>query len=97
MVEDTFFRYDEIIPSLIEHRFEEITEVGQTSEEYNYLLHVFELDGHYYWAKSYLDEISQISVYGPFANKEHTQKLKKNIDKRILAYLRRRYGTVRIR
>ena len=66
-VEDFELRdQDPITPTLIEHRCEEIFVGGQLSEHYNYFRYHFAAFGAHCWARSYVDEIHRVTIYGAF-------------------------------
>lgn len=87
-----FVEEDELTPSLIEHRCEEMFEGDQLVGTYNYVYYEFRAQDHFYWARSYLDEIEEVSIFGPFSDETRQEKLNDPIDTRIVAYFRRRYA-----
>ena len=86
---------DKISPSLIEHRCEEIFNNGQLENKYNYIRYEFETRHHTYWARSYLNETDEVSIFGPFLKADPTEiDDSAKIDESILSYLRRRYKII---
>ncbi|MES1202158.1 MAG: hypothetical protein ABUS57_12005 [Pseudomonadota bacterium] len=81
---------DAVTPSLIDHKCEEIAD----GPRYNYLRYEFEIDGRFYWARTYLDEIESVSIFGPFEIREKMEFPTEDIDPRVLAYFQRRYKTI---
>jgi hypothetical protein len=66
MTEHRFVDRDEVVPTEIEHRCEELF-VGDACEaRYNYIIYHFDCDGAYFWARTYIGEINTVSVHGPF-------------------------------
>ena len=71
---------DPILPVRITHNCERIWNGDSLEQEYNYLVYEFSTEQGSYTARTYLDTIHQVSIYGP-----------SKIDERVLAYLRRRF------
>ncbi len=86
---------DDITPTQITHGSEQILNSGQLEQDYNYLVYEFETATRLIRARSYLDEIESVSLFGPFA-KDDPQKPLYNepIDQRVIDYLYRRYLVV---
>lgn len=83
---------DEITPTQIIHGSEQILNAGQLEQDYNYLVYEFETATHLIRARSYLDEIEKVSVFGPFAKDDPQRPLyNEPIDQSVLDYLNRRY------
>ena len=92
MAENRFEDDDPILPVRITHECERIWNGNSLEQEYNYLVYEFDTELHSYWARSYLDDINKVSIYGPFrSNKREPALGKQEIDERIVAYFRRRY------
>ena len=60
---------DPIAPVEITHSVDEIVVDGQMQARYNYLAYHFEVEGDYCRARTYLNDIGTVSVYGPFAGR----------------------------
>jgi|SRR3954447_26515870 hypothetical protein len=95
------FRMDEedaIVPVRITHNSEQIWNRDRLEQDYNYLVYEFETERHRYRARTYLNNIRTVAVYGPF-EKDSTSVAPLEdfeIDQRVLAYLRRRYAEITI-
>ena len=89
---------DAISPVRITHSSEQIWNDDTLEQSYNYLDYEFETEQHLYRARSYLDEIQTVAVYGPFdklsPGPHPTEGV--DIDPRVVAYLRRRYLEITI-
>jgi len=85
---------DEVNPAEIEHRCEEIFEGDQLSERYNYRVYHFVAGSRYFWARTYVEEISTIAVYGPFDGRASMNRLAGPIDDQVVSYLRRRFKNI---
>lgn len=87
---------DLIQPIIVKHLCDEIWDGPNLEQKYNYLVYEFETDLHSYRARSYLDEIDSVAIYGPFLKDSNdTWALESlEIDPRVLAYFRRRYRKV---
>lgn len=90
---------DVVVPTEIEHKVEEVwggEKADQLEQRYNFIDYHFELDGVYLRARTYLDDIGDVVVFGPFERRGSI----KNVDApkakdAVLAYLSRRFRTVR--
>lgn len=92
MAETRLEDVDLILPVRITHECERIWNGNSLEQEYNYLVYEFDTDRHSYWARSYLDDINKVSIFGPFRpNTRNPAPGKQEIDERVLAYFRRRY------
>ena len=80
---------NEANPVEIEHSCEEIFDADQPSEKYSHLVYHFVANGRYFWARTYIEEISTIALYGPFDGRASTNRLADPIDEGILSYFRR--------
>jgi hypothetical protein len=90
---------DVVVPTEIEHKLEEIRageKADQLEQVYNFIDYHFEPDGVYLRARAYLDDIGVAVVFGPFERRGSTKAVDapKATDA-VLAYLRRRFRTVR--
>ena len=89
---------DPILPISITHNSEQMWSGSNLEQSYNYLVYHFETEEHLYRARAYLDEIDTVSVYGPLKKDElpdwgsFLQEIE--IDRRIIAYLRKRYAKI---
>ena len=90
-MEDRFIEHDSIQPTQIEHKCEEIYFGDKLEQKYNYLVYHFEIDGAYFWARAYLDEIETVSLHGPFESREIVAPIAGQLDSGMIAYFRRRY------
>jgi hypothetical protein len=93
-MEAWFVDEDPILPVAIEHRCEEIRDGSRLEQQYNYIDYHFESDGAYFWARTYLDRITVISLFGPFDGRTTRRPTGGAIPEAVLAYLRRRFPTV---
>jgi len=85
---------DDIKPSEIEHKCEVIVAGAEVVERYNYFVYHFDCAGRYFWAKAYIDDISTVSVYGPFDGRETRRLLPGVVDEAVLSYLKRRFTEI---
>jgi hypothetical protein len=93
------FRIDEedpILPVRITHNSEQIWNGNTLEQNYNYLVYEFETEQHRYRARTYLNKIRTVAVYGPFAKDSASFAPLEGveIDQRVLVYLRRRYAEI---
>lgn len=88
---------DSILPVRIAHNCERVWHGDVLYAEYNYLDYEFETDEHRYRARTYLDTVCEVAVYGPFLKSTQytTPAEGVAIDRRILDYLRRRFPVVK--
>ena len=93
-MEAWFVDEDPILPVAIEHRCEEIRDGSRLEQQYNYIDYHFESDGAYFWARTYLDQITVVSLFGPFDGRTTRRPTGGAIPEAVLAYLRRRFPTV---
>jgi hypothetical protein len=94
MEEFRFVDDDGIRPTEIEHRSEEMFDGDTLSQKYNYLVYHFRCDGAYFWARSYVESIDTVSVYGPFAGRDDTTPVPGPVSEAVLAYLQRRFKRI---
>ena len=89
---------DAILPARIVHNSEQIWDGNTLEQNYNYLVYEFETDEHLYRARAYLDDLQTVSILGRFdrVSSQHEILTSEQVDPRILAYLRRRYGVIEI-
>jgi len=90
---------DAVVPTEIEHNIDEIwggEKADQLEQYYNFLDYHFELDGVYFRARAYLDEIEIAVLFGPFERRGSINKVADpKAEDAVLAYLRRRFRDVR--
>ena len=91
---------DPIAPVSIEHSVDEIwsdVRRRKLQQKYNFLDYHFEKNGRYFRARAYLDEISTVTLFGPFAGRSSTEP---TIDPvfadEVATYLRRRYRKLKV-
>jgi len=92
---------DLIQPVQIEHCIDEIW-TGENEDVleqyYNYIDYHFERDGAYMRARTYLDEIKTVSVFGPFQQRGSIEKVRSpKLAADVHRYLNRRYNKVQQR
>lgn len=97
---ETKFRIDEqdpILPVRITHNCEQLWNGNVLEQDYNYLMYEFETEKYLYRARAYLDDIRAVAVFGPFEKDAVSSARSEGVemDQRVLAYLRRRYGTIK--
>lgn len=97
MVEIRMENEDAVVPVRITHNSEQIWHGDILQASYNYLDYEFETEQHRYRARAYLDEIHAVAVYGPFDKTSYEPRPVEGveIDQRVLAYLRRRFGEIK--
>lgn len=98
---ETFLSDDKDLPDRIEHGCDIIVDdAGELEQYYNYLVYHFSGVGHGLWARTYLDEMNHITLYGSISETD-----KRSIDpaafssekgQEIVRYLQRRYSEVRL-
>jgi hypothetical protein len=89
-----FVDHDPVRPTAIEHKCEEIFEGDGQEQRYNYLIYHFDRNGVYFWARTYLDDIETVSLYGPFESKVTMKPVGGPLDEAVLAYLKRRFSKI---
>jgi hypothetical protein len=85
---------DGVEPSDIDHKCDVLLSGESFVEKYNYLIYHFDLDGRYFWARAYIDQIDTVSIYGPFDGRVTRKPLSGAPDEAILAYLKRRFKEI---
>jgi hypothetical protein len=85
---------DPILPVRITHKSEQIWNGDRLEQDYNYIMYEFETEQHRYHARTYLNNVRTVAVYGPFEKGDARLAPVEGIeiDRRVLAYLRRRYS-----
>lgn len=87
---------DPVTPVSIEHRCEEIIIGGEVEQHYNYLVYALAYEGRRYAARAYLDQIEEVSLYGPFGPEGDDKRLPGPIPEPVLAFFMRRYRTISV-
>ena len=82
-------------PVRIEHRFAELIVDGRLEQRYNYIYYAFETEHAFYWARAYLEDANEVSVYGPFDLSTQKTRIDSPLDPEVIAYLKRRYPIVK--
>ena len=77
---------DPVQPTAIEHK----------CDEDNYIVYHFDGDGAYFWARTYLDDIKTVSLYGPFENRATMKPIGVSVNDAVLVYLQRRFSKVEL-
>ena len=97
MAEFRIDQEDAILPVRITHNSEQIWNGDTLEQNYNYLVYEFETEQHRYRARTYLNTIRTVAVYGPFAKDSNSLAPLDGVqmDQRVLAYLRRRYVEIK--
>lgn len=87
---------DAIVPVRITHNSEQIWNRETLEQHYNYLVYEFETEEHRYGARSYLDEIHTVAIFGPFKKDDESDTPLESveIDPRVISYLSRRYSEI---
>jgi len=95
--ESEFVCADSITPDRIEHKVEEIFDDGALNQKYNYIVYSFCSSGATMTARTYLDEIDSVSVFGPFLA-EDTQEIVEApaLFNGVLLYLSRRFHFIEV-
>ena len=94
MAEHRIVDRDEVVPTEIEHRCEETFAGEELEQKYSYIVYYFNCNGAYFWARTYIDEIDTVSVYGPFEGRRTTSRIRGPLDEGMLSYLKRRFRRV---
>ncbi len=83
-------------PYKIEHLKDVIEVNGEIEQVYNYLINRFEGFEAYIWARACLDEIKEVSLYGPFtSSNDLTQVDNPDLHRVVLDYLHFRFRVVK--
>jgi hypothetical protein len=90
---------DPITPIRIRHQVDEIiAENGAVEECYNFIDYDFEQPGAYIRARTYVDEIESVTVYGPFDSSRSMVAVNApELERAVLQYLERRFRRVKRR
>ena len=88
---------DPIQPASISHEVDEVLDGDTLPERYNYIVYEFELGGYYVKARTYLDRIETVSVYGPYAAKNSLTLVEAPaFFEAVLSYLKRRFSRIQM-
>ncbi len=86
---------DPIRPTAILHNIDEIDAEETPDVVYNYLVYAFERDGAVCKARTYLDTIEEVSVFGPFAGPDDLRPIEApGFRADVLSYLKRRFRVI---
>ena len=92
---DTPPETDPISPVEIVHEVDNFFSDGQLVQNYNYLHYHFEKYGAYLRARTYLDEVNSVSIFGPFTDRRSLKEVDApNLRNEAIAYLRRRFSVI---
>ena len=94
MTEHRFVDRDEVVPTEIEHRCEELFVGDKCEQRYNYVIYHFDRNGAYFWARTYIDEIDTVSVHGPFEGRHAMNRVSGPLNEGMLSYLKRRFRKI---
>jgi hypothetical protein len=90
---------DPIRPVAIDHQVEELWADGQRKvleQRYNYLVYHFEHDGKYCRARTYIEDIGSVTLFGPYARRDLTGPIHDaEFTDKVTAYLQRRFRHVK--
>jgi hypothetical protein len=90
---------DTVAPSRLEHLCDQIIFDGKIEQQYNFLSYEFVCDDMLVCARAYLDDISEVSLFGPYRRDlppENQVPLSVAFPPSVLAYLQRRYRRLKI-
>lgn|GEM_PF-1968646 len=83
---------DSITPQSISHNVDAIYRGEQAEQIYNFIDYHFEQADQYIRARTYVDEIDAVVIYGPFASAETLEPVENDAFKdAVLSYLKRRF------
>ena len=89
-------RPDLITPARIEHLLDEFTHEGECFARYNYLDYFFENPGCFMRGRVYLDDASEMTLFGPFAREVVLRRVEDPaLEAAVMDYARRRFPTVK--
>jgi hypothetical protein len=90
---------DPISPAEIGHHVDEIwadKRGGELEQCYNFLDYHFDRDGAYMRARAYVDEMSTVTIFGPFASRTVIDAVwAPALERDVREYLGRRFQTVK--
>ena len=86
---------DPIQPVKISHHVDEISDGDKLVERYNYIVYEFENQAGYVWARTYMDEVESVAIYGPFVGRSRTAKTDApELEAAVVDYLKRRFNQI---
>jgi hypothetical protein len=86
---------DTIQPVKISHHVEEFREGDKLVERYNYVVYEFQNKDAYVWARTYLDEVDKVAIYGPFTDRSRTTMVSApSLETAVVDYLKRRFHRI---
>lgn len=86
---------DAIVPAFVEHNVDEFLGGGELLATYNYIDYHFEKDAHYMRARTFLDEVGLVVMFGPYESFEDLQPVSDNaLREYVVSYLKRRFGRI---
>lgn len=87
---------DAIRPVSIRHEVEEIVADGELLQHYNFIEYEFEKDGAFCRARSYVESIGEVAVFGPFVSRDDLRSITaEDFEISVLDYLKRRFDLVK--
>jgi hypothetical protein len=96
MTEHRFVDRDDMVPTEIEHKCEALFVGDECLQIYNYIIYHFDCNGAYFWARTYIDEIDAVSVYGPFEGRHTRNRISGPLNEGMLSYLKRRFRKIQM-
>ncbi len=88
---------DPIVPVEIRHDVDEISIDGDLEQLYNYIDYRFERPGAHCRARTYLDDIDTVSVFGPFSGQDREDEVDApEFLEDVLSYLKRRFLVIEV-
>jgi len=86
---------DPIQPVRIRHEVDEFFDADGLEASYNYIVYEFERSGIYLGARTYIDEIGTVSLFGPFKGEENRERVSdpEMVDA-VVAYMKRRFHQI---
>lgn len=88
---------DEISPAEIQHRKDDIWQGNELLESYNYFTYVFRSGGVNITARTYINEIHSVALYGPMLDGDPNQRAEApEFREAVLAYLKRRFRKIEV-
>lgn len=87
---------DAIRPTAIRHEVDEIVTDGELLQRYNFIEYEFEEDGAFCRARSYIDSIGEVAVFGPFISRGDLRPIPaEGLENNVLDYLKRRFDLIK--
>ena len=88
-------RTDVITPREIIHKLDDLTFGDGHGQIYNYLIYKFFDGDRHIWARSYLDDIGEVSIFGPYHSEtDLTEVEAAEFFSKVVDYFQRRYFTI---